>query len=1301
MPRTRALTLTVIAVLLLGLLSVPIVLAGTTSNTSLVSSQVPQAQVADGGITDGPQQESKTSHRLIVELESPPLAVYAHNNQMGLTSNGRLDVNSTAAQSYISRLQNEQAAFISKMQQALPQASVSTYVNETGADVQNAYQITFNGMAVDPGTKNVTEAINALQKLDGVKAVYRDYAYTTDLYTSTHLINAPTVWDSAAIGGIENAGAGVKVASMDGGVHKDAPMFDGTGYAYPAGYPKGQTSNTNGKIIASRAYFRSWDPPAPGDENPWPGENGTSHGVHTAGIAGGDVVSATYAGYDVGEMSGVAPKSYIMSYRVFYASVSNDGSFYTAEGIAALEDIVADGADVVNNSWGGGPGSAGGEFDPLDQALINASQAGVFVAMSNGNSGPNTGTGDHPSDDYINVAASTTSGTLAAGQLNVSAPTPIPENLQEIAFGTAGFGPSLPFGQVFTYSFVTAASVDPGNVEGCDPWTGTPFEDKAVLISRGSCFFSDKVRYAQQAGADFVVVYNNDGDSILNMACGDDCSDITIPSIFVGETNGNDMVDWYNDHGDDSELEMSTIAFQSGNEPDVIANFSSRGPGVGNTLKPDIAAPGVNILSQGYTPGATGEARHLGYGQASGTSMAAPHVAGAAALLRQINPGWSNAEIKSALMSTAKYTDVYNADGSPAQPLDMGAGRLDVAAATDPGVFLSPPSLSFGQMLTGTTKTISVTVTSEADTTETYDLSTLYTGDGFAITQTTALTGFAVMPAQITLDPGESEVISVTFDTAAGMGYGDNQGYILLSGDNGHDAHMPAWARVAPQPDTTADVLLIDNDFSGLLAGFPDYASYYIDALDELGISYEYYVADFMCCGNQTLPDAAILSSYDAIVYFTGDNFYPDGTFTVPTPLTAKDRDALVEYANQGGILIAMGQDATWVLDGHFLQTSVFGAHRIQDSVSNFSLPTHSVIPVDTAPNAFKGISLDLSGPDTYVGEVSMPDSPSPDEYFVMYMPLVSNSGESAGTVATLTGHASYGFDLDSNRLDYSITISTTDPVTITAAHIHEGTILETGPIINDLFAGPQYVTDTFNLEGALVIDSAHVPALLGDALYVNVHTTERPAGAIRGQIVVEPANDGANNQTFIDELDPQPNHSPDPIPEEMYPYASLLKYPGPYNTEDGVVAMAHRQQPTLENPGITYLGRSIFTSFGLEGVNDTPSSTSRAELLDTFMDWAMDEPTVAISDVTSSEYGSDTSYTVLEVDLSSNITGTEGVSYRWDFGDGSGYEGPFSSNTASHEYDACGTHTVRVEATDSWGNVAYGEKEITVVNCP
>ena len=400
-----------------------------------------------------------------------------------------------------------------------------------------------------------------------------------------------------------NAGAGVKFASMDGGVQHVSPMFDGTGYTYPAGFPKGFTSNTNGKIIASRVYFRTWDPPSAGDENPWPGTQGTPHGTHTASTSAGGEVQASFAGAPPVTISGVAPKAYVMSYRVFYNSITDNGSFYNTEGIKALEDIVTDGADVLNNSWGGGPSSIGGEFDALDQALINAVNAGIFVSMSNGNAGPGIGTGDHPSADYINVAASSTSGTYASGKFNVTAPEPVPANLQGMAFSAASFGEVLALGQVFgPYSFVPAVSVDPTNNTGCNAFPADAFAGKMALIQRGSCEFGVKALNAQNAGATFAVIFNNaaGGDGLINMGPGLVGGQVTIPAIFIGLTNGTAMVNWYTTNGSAAQAALSTIAYQSGNTPDIIASFSSRGPGVGNVLKPDIAAPGVNILAQGY-----------------------------------------------------------------------------------------------------------------------------------------------------------------------------------------------------------------------------------------------------------------------------------------------------------------------------------------------------------------------------------------------------------------------------------------------------------------------------------------------------------------------------------------------------------------------------------------------------------------------------------------------------------------------------------------------------------------------------
>lgn len=1107
-------------------------------------------QISDS-LDDGTLREAKRSHRLIVQLASPPLAQYmARNGQM------ELNAQSPDAQSYVAQIEAEQATAISAMAQALPGATVSTYINELEQEVEATYQITFNGFAVDPGEMDTEEARRILRQLPGVTGVYYDYAYYPDLYASLDLIDAPDLWGEAEVGGRENAGAGVKFASVDGGIHHEAPMFDGTGWSYPPGYPLGETENTNGKIIVSRVYFRTWDPPIPEDSFAWPAVGATSHGVHTSSTAVGNVVTdAEYLGAPLPTMSGVAPGAWAMSYRVFYNSVTGDGSFYTAEGIAAIEDAVADGADVINNSWGGGPGSIGGEGDPLDTALRNAVQAGVFVSMSAGNAGPGLGTGDHPSEDYINVAATTKPGAYAAGELSVTAPEPVTTTLQNIPFAPAGFGDPLPYGTVVSYTFISSMSVDPANVEGCSPFPANAFDGVAALIRRGTCDFSQKVYYAQQAGAEFAIIYNHatGGDGLVNMGAGAFADQVTIPSLFIGNTAGEAMVDWYATHGDDSEVTLDLVAFAvPGNPADYVIDFSSRGPSAAGGLKPDIAAPGVNIMAQGYDPAAAGtEAEHLGYGQASGTSMASPHIAGSAAVILQARPDWSPAQIKSALMTTSVYTNIYNADSSVALPLDIGAGRVDLTNVTDPGVILDPPSAGFGYVVQGSDPiSQEIQVTSVAATSQTYALSTITFGTDFDDEITSF--GFSVSPASITLSPGETETIVITFDPDDAMGIGEAQGYVVMDGSS-YDAHMPVWARVQMPDEATADVLILDSDFSPLDLDPPeflDYLWYYTSTLTNLGISYDVWDALDNAGQDVSVPEPAVLASYDAVIYFTGDFYLPNGSFTVPTPLTEQDTNRLVEYANNGGVIIAMGQDAASVLQDTFLLEAIFGVESLQDSVTDENLPNLPVVPYGEGPPAFDDIVLDLSG-----------------------------------------------------------------------------------------------------------------------------------------------SGDGAANQYYIEELEPQ-DDSLDNIEGEPDVYQELLRYPGPYNIEEGLVGIAHRDQPTLEYPTIGYLGRSIFTSFGLEGVNNDTDTTTREELIATFLAWAMDEPEASIEVL---PYPEGSEVTVFEASVTSPISGTTGFRYRWDFGDGSAYAGPFESAMASHDYALCGSYTVRVEVVDSWGNSAIGSTEVTV----
>ena len=1256
---------------------------------------------APGGIADSHRAGSvtaaslaastgaKASNRVIVELRLPPAATLATSATRAPAAGGHLNLESPQVQTYIAQLKAEQASFIQTMQANLPTASVARYINELGQAIPATYQIVFNGVAVDPGSTSAAQAMRELSRLPGVKAVYPDTAHDPSMYASLPLINAQAAWNNPAIGGQANAGRGVKVASMDGGIHHSAPMFSGAGFSYPPGWPstgKGLTANNNGKIILSRVYFRPWDPPSPGDENPWPGTQGTSHGTHTASTAAGDVVSATYRGVTV-TLSGVAPAAWVMSYRVFYNSVTNNGSFYNVEGLAALEDIARDGADVLNNSWGSGASSIGGQFDPLDEALVNLSRAGTFVSMSTGNDGPSLGTADHSSPEYINVAASTTTGTFASGRVSVSAPAPLTTTLQNMPFSTAQFGATAPPGQVITYNFVAGEVVSPANVLGCSPWSPGTFTGKAALIRRGSCDFSLKTYYAQQAGASFVVIYNASGDTLVGMAPGISATLVTIQPILVGNTNGTGMVNWYSAHGAASEITFDTTAFQIGNVPDVIASFSSRGPGVGNVLKPDIAAPGVNILAQGFGDG-TGEARHLGFGQVSGTSMAAPHVAGAAALLRQIHPAWSTAYIKSALMSTSKYIGMYTdmARTIPAQPLDMGAGRLDLTNAADPGVILDPPSLSFGLVPTGTSKTVNFNVTNITTGTEVYQLGTLYTGAGFS--NTTALRGFSLSTNVLTLTAGGTAQVSAVFSSSLGMGLGDNQGYVVMTGTL-HNAHMPAWARVTSQP--SAQILIIKNDGASSL-GYNNYLSYYTAALTDLGYTYNVLDVDAMAGSATKFLNTIDLLNYQAIIYYTGDYYLPNGTFSVPTPLTAADMNSLQEYANNGGTVIAMGQDMASALGATNANSrpnfyaNVLGGLWWRDSVSNNGSTSLPIGPTSGAPAAFQGLHLNLNVPTAYTATAAL-----------------NGLQEVPSNTSTMTGLAAGSYDVATRLLQYTIVISGSAPYTLTAAHIHSGTVGLNGPVLYTLLNTLTPVASTqFTLTGNLVVNSGDVNRLLAGGDYVNFHTDVYPGGEVRGQLTFLPKTDGAANQYYIDEIGidpalPAQRDPTDPLNPLGLRYKPILKYPGSGAVEDNVVAMVHRDQPMLEVPGISYLGRSVYASFGLEGVNTMPGYTSRATLLQRFLNFAWDQPAATVQRTTTPNGSHIEQFTA---GYSSNIGDAAPASYRWDFGDGTAYVNSGGSPQVSHSYQFCGPYTVRVEVTDSYGNHTIGVQPVVVTQC-
>jgi minor extracellular serine protease Vpr len=674
--------------------------------------------------------------RVIVELSQPSLATYG-GTITGLSATSPqavgapLNVNSAASLAYINYLKGVQDQFVQRLPQEAPSAT------------ENArFQVAINAMSL---SISETEVPNLYQD-SNVLHVYPDQMRTAKMDASLDLINAQAAWTLS--GGRSTAGGGVKVADVDTGLRVANPMFSGAGFSMPAGYPKGFCADfpsdpafqCNAKVIAARAITP--DVPLAVEEVVKPLDI-DGHGSHTAGTATGDIVTVAPWGLQI---SGVAPGAYLMVYKALYEAPDHS----TAQGsdtmlVTALNDAVSDGANVINNSWGGGAGG-----DPASTVyntlLHNITAAGTLVVFSAGNDGPSGGTIGCPGcvPDALTVAASTTDRTFVA-TVSVDSTTPaatIPANLQNIqGRSVLAASVSAPVVDLFVEGFTDPLA--------CTALPAASLTGKIAIVKRGTCALVDKVSNAKAAGALGVV--------IRNVAGGAQTLPIiqpVIPTVHVSQTDGDALVAFLTTAKTAGQTVAMTLHGPAQRvtteQPDVLADFSSVGPnGDPNYLKPDIAAPGVNILSALSPVFSGGTDPYFGF--ESGTSMAAPHVTGAAALMKALHPDWTPQQIKSALTTTAKRDGVFAPDGkTPAGVFNMGAGRLDLGQASKAGVVFNFSSYASGNCLvTCTWKDTIKNVTSDTVTWN-------------AVIAAAPTLHLSVTPASFTLPPGLSGDFTVT-----------------------------------------------------------------------------------------------------------------------------------------------------------------------------------------------------------------------------------------------------------------------------------------------------------------------------------------------------------------------------------------------------------------------------------------------------------------------------------------------------------------------------------------------------------
>lgn len=557
-----------------------------------------------------------------------------------------------------------------------------------GVKIRQGYRIVYGGVAAQvPGN-----AISELLKIHGVAAVQKD-TLEHPLDDNTNFIGATSVWPS--LGGSSNAGSNVVVGVLDTGVWPEHPMMSAAGVSAPAGGLKGcqfgdgsdaahlgPTFACNNKLIGAYAKTATYMAVTGAGANEFCNNtthtcsprDSEGHGTHTTTTAAGDcVTSAVLYGVERGPVCGIAPGAHVEMFRVCLA-----GGCFSSDSVSAVQQAISDGVNVINFSISGG---AQPYSDPVELAFLDATNAGISVNASAGNSGPGAATSDHGGPWTTTVGAST-------------GPREFRSTLHLTADGGATFdkvGVTLTNG-ISTATPVVLAETLPkagGGTEDAlcqSQLAAGAATGKIVACQRGINARVDKGFNVLQGGAAGMILYNTVKQDV-------ETDNHWLPSIHLDGPN-TALLAFINTHTN----VMATWA-QGTPEPgqaDMMAAFSSRGP-LGDWIKPDVTAPGVQVLA-GMTPQPTGTVNgppgNL-YQAIAGTSMSSPHSAGVSALVKAAHPTWTPEMIKSALMTSSVQAVVKEDGVTPATPFDMGAGRIQADRAVNPTLVFNETYANF------------------------------------------------------------------------------------------------------------------------------------------------------------------------------------------------------------------------------------------------------------------------------------------------------------------------------------------------------------------------------------------------------------------------------------------------------------------------------------------------------------------------------------------------------------------------------------------------------------------------------
>ena len=740
-----------------------------------------------------PTSSTADPGRYIVQLTDSPLASY-RGGILGLAPTNpavrgelRLNASGPASRAYLDYLAQKQNSFVVNAQLALGRP-VQVLAN---------YRYALNGVAL---AMSAAEA-GTVSRMSGVKQVMPERIYQLQTDVGPAWIGAPALWNGSATGGMAGTkGEGVVIGVIDTGINHDHPSFadvggDGYNHTNPRGTFFGLCDPNTGLPFCNDKLIGVWDftGTTPEDDN--------LHGSHTASTTAGNFVTATIQAPTITltrEVSGVAPHANLITYKA--CDTASGGCRGISLGLA-IDQATADGVDVINFSIGGGSNDPWSDSNAI--GFLGARDAGIFVSASAGNEGPGASTIGSPSNApwVMSVAAATHNRKFINSLINMSgAATAAPANMVGKSV-TSGYGPArIVYAGDYGYPLCGDGPADEATGRAAiNPFLPGTFNGEIVICDRGTYGRVEKGENVKEGGAGGMILANDapNGDSLVGDAH-------ALPAVHISYSNGNVLKNWVASGGQPTGTISGTVADVNAANGDAMASFSSRGPdkSVPGVLKPDITAPGVDILAAFNTLGNTGQIGSAEWGVISGTSMSSPHSAGAAALVRAVHPNWTPAQVQSALMTTA-LTSSINVGGKLATPFDRGAGRVDLTQAARAGVVLgetlaqgqtvtqyyeagqaNPTSLNRPSLANGDCKgTCSWTrvVTSTLSTTATWTV------------KATGPKGvrFTITPAKFTLSPGAAQAITVTADVADAPVGQWSFGELSLTSKGIPTAHLP------------------------------------------------------------------------------------------------------------------------------------------------------------------------------------------------------------------------------------------------------------------------------------------------------------------------------------------------------------------------------------------------------------------------------------------------------------------------------------------------------------------------------